>query len=118
MAYSKYSNKKTEVDGIVFDSKKEAARYKELCLLVRAKEIAELVRQPEFILQEGFIYDDIKEESITYKADFMYTEKDGTKVVEDVKGYKTPVYRLKRKLFLKKYCFDEDGNQTIKFIET
>lgn len=118
MAYSKYNNKRVKVDGIPFDSIKEANRYKELCLLVRAKEITDFKRQPKFILQEGFIYDDIKEESITYKADFMYTEKDGTKVVEDAKGYKTPVYRLKRKLFLKKYCFDEDGNQTIKFIET
>lgn len=118
MARSKYNNKRIKVDGIPFDSIKEANRYKELCWLVKAKEITDFKRQPEFILQEGFIYDDIKEESITYKADFMYTEKDGTKVVEDVKGYKTPVYRLKRKLFLKKYCFDEDGNQTIKFIET
>lgn len=118
MLRSKYNNKKVKVDGIPFDSIREANRYKELCWLVKAKEITDFKRQPEFILQERFIYDGIKEKPITYRADFMYTEKDGTKVVEDVKGYKTPVYRLKRKLFLNKFCFDEDGNQIIKFIET
>lgn len=118
MARSKYNNKKIEVDGIVFDSKKEAQRYKELYLLVRAKEISCLILQPRFVLQDRFVYGGRVQRKIEYIADFKYKEKDGTEVVEDVKGDKTPVYMIKKKLFLKKYCFDEDGNQVIKFIET
>lgn len=118
MAYSKYNNKKTEVDGIIFDSKKEAARYKELCLLKQAGEITRLILQPRFILQDKFKYHGKTEQKVEYVADFEYTDRNGEKFVEDVKGYKTEIYKLKRKLFLKKYCFDEDGNQIVKFIET
>lgn len=118
MARSKYNAKKTEVDGIIFDSKKEAARYKELCLLVRAKEISRLILQPRFVLQDRFVYGGRAQRKIEYIADFKYTEKDGTEVVEDVKGDKTPVYMIKKKLFLKKYCLDEKGNEIIKFIES
>ena len=50
MQISKYGNRKTEVDGIVFDSKKEAERYRDLKLLERAGDIRELVLQPSFVL--------------------------------------------------------------------
>lgn len=92
---SKYHNRKTVVDGIVFDSAKEAARWCELRLLERAGEIQGLQRQVRYELipkQSG-------ERAVNYIADFVYTEA-GQTVVEDVKGVKTPEYRLKRKLML------------------
>lgn len=89
---SKYRNKKTEVDGIIFDSKKEAARYQELSLLQQAGEIRGLILQPKFDITVQHT------KVCTYKADFEYVDNDGALVVEDAKGIKTPVYRLKKKL--------------------
>lgn len=104
MAYRKYKAKKVIVDGITFDSKKEARRYQELKLLERAGVIKDLVLQPSFLLQDKFEYKDKTEHKIKYIADFKYLDtKTGKVVVEDVKGYKTDVYKIKRKLFLKKY---------------
>ena len=104
---SKYKAKKVVVDGITFDSKKEARRYKELKLLERAGVIKDLVLQPSFLLQDKFKYKDKTEHKIKYIADFKYLDtKTGKTVVEDVKGYKTDVYKLKRKLFLNKYGGD------------
>lgn len=93
---AKYNNIKTTIDGIAFDSKAEAARWQELCLLERAGEIKELERQVEYELipkQKG-------ERAVKYIADFRYIDHDGKTVVEDTKGVKTPVYILKRKLML------------------
>ncbi len=91
MSYRKYSNVKTKVDGYTFDSKKEASRFTELKLLLRAGMITKLVLQPKFRIR-------VKGQKIcTYIADFMY-ERDGKRIVEDVKGVKTPVYKLKKKL--------------------
>ncbi|MGO3751192.1 MAG: DUF1064 domain-containing protein [Peptoniphilaceae bacterium] len=102
--YSKYKAKKTKVDGITFDSRKEANRYKELKLLERAGVIKSLELQPKFLLQEEYIKDGKTIKEITYKADFMYYDGEKNKVViEDVKGFKTDVYRLKKKLFEYKY---------------
>lgn len=91
---TKYGSKKTEVNGIKFDSKKEAKRYVELLLLERAGLIRELRLQPRF----PFVINGQK--FCTYIADFMYySEKEQCIIVEDVKGYKTEVYKLKSKLF-------------------
>jgi hypothetical protein len=109
--YAKYNNVKVEVDGKKFDSKKEANRYSELVLLEKHKTIKNLELQPKFLLVEGFEYEGKKERPIYYKADFIY-EEGKKKIVEDVKGEKTQVYKLKRKMFLKKY-----GDE-YKFIET
>jgi hypothetical protein len=88
---NKYRAVKTEVDGIMFDSKREAARYMELVLLERAGEISRLELQPKYdCVVNG-------KKICTYKADFRYFNANGS-VVEDVKGMKTPVYRLKKKL--------------------
>lgn len=102
---SKYRNVRTEVDGIVFDSKKEAGRWRELCLLQRAGEIKELQRQIPFSI-------DIHGEHICkYIADFFYQEKLPTKaevwktVIEDCKGYRTEVYKLKKKLVAAVYGY-------------
>lgn len=105
---SKYGNKKTIVNGIPFDSKKEAGRYQELILLLRAGEIVDLRLQPEFTLVEAFkTIDGEKVRAMKYKADFSYKKKvrDGVDaflnlVVEDVKGFKTKEYEIKKKLML------------------
>ena len=99
MFVRKYHNKKTVVQGIKFDSKKEANRFLELQMLEKAGEISQLERQVKFELipkQKG-------ERSCSYIADFVYRTKDGEQIVEDTKGYRTPEYKIKRKLMLFKY---------------
>ena len=89
----KYNAKRTEVDGVVFDSQKEARRYSQLKLMERAGEIEDLELQPRF----DFVLNGYK--IGFYKADFRYVRKsDGVPVIEDVKGYKTDVYRLKKRM--------------------
>lgn len=102
--YSKYNAKKTVVDGIEFDSLREADRYCELKLLEKAKEIRNLELQPRFLLQEKFKdKQGVTHRKIEYVADFMYVDNDGKKIVEDVKGVMTDVYKIKKKMFLKIY---------------
>lgn len=98
---SKYNSKKTVVDGQKFDSKKEARRYQELLLLEKAGEIKNLCRQVKFVLIPSQRDENGKvvERECSYKADFTYEEGIKT-VVEDVKGYRTKEYIIKRKLML------------------
>jgi hypothetical protein len=95
---SKYRNKKTYVGEIAFDSKKEAARYQELKLLEKAGEIDGLALQQRFEIlpKHG------RNRAVFYVADFVYV-KDGEMVVEDCKGFRTDVYKLKKKMFEYKY---------------
>ena len=99
---SKYGNKKIIVDGFTFDSKLEAKRYNELKMLLKSGAIDCLVLQKEFLLQDKFKYNGKGERAITYVSDFYYT-KNGVEFVEDAKGFKTDVYKIKRKMFLFKY---------------
>lgn len=99
---SKYKNKKTQIDMYVFDSAKEAKRYKELKLLEIAGEINNLELQPRFLLQESFRKNGKVYRKIEYVADFKYIE-NGKTIVEDVKGLQTDVFKIKHKLFEKKY---------------
>lgn len=103
MAYmkrSKYYSRKTVVDGITFDSQKEASRYKDLKALQDEGKIRDLILQPSFELQPGFRKNGKTYRAIEYRADFMYLDVEtGDTVVEDVKGMKTDVYSLKKKLF-------------------
>jgi hypothetical protein len=100
---SKYGNRKTEIDGFVFASKREADRYSELKLLARAGEISELELQPAFDLTvNGW-------NCGKYIADFRYVDKDGAAVVEDAKGVRTAVYSLKRKLVKAIYGIEVRG---------
>lgn len=93
---SKYNNTKTEVDGIVFDSMKEANRYKELRLLLKVGEIGLLKRQVEYELNPGGTY------SLKYVSDFEYIiTATGEHIVEDTKGFLTKVYKKKRRLMKK-----------------
>lgn len=113
-ARNKYRAKRTTVDGITFDSKKEANRWQELKLLERAGEISELRRQVAFPLWAATNSKTISQtldtpagrlvkirsdrypngRQATYVADFVYTE-NGQQVVEDTKGMITPVAKLK-----------------------
>lgn len=88
---NKYKAKKEKVDGIWFDSKAEARRYGTLAMLERAGKIADLRLQPPFQCEvNGKLI-------CTYKADFSYVE-NGQTVIEDVKGVRTQMFSLKRKL--------------------
>lgn len=110
---SKYKAKKVEVDGIKFDSKREARRYEELLILEQAGEIKDLKRQVKYILipaqrepdsvgaRGGRIKGKLIERECAYVADFVYTDTaTGELIVEDVKGMRTSEYIVKRKLML------------------
>jgi hypothetical protein len=99
---NKYYNRKVKINGIQFDSVKEAKRYTELQLLQRAGIISDLQRQVSFeLIPAQYIDGKLVERKATYIADFVYLE-GGEKIVEDVKGVKTDVYKLKKKLMLMK----------------
>jgi len=94
--HSKYGNIRTVVDGIKFASKAEASRYVLLREHQRQGEISDLEMQPKFPIS-------LKNKPIcSYFADFRYV-RNGVTVIEDVKGVKTPIYRLKKKLTEAKY---------------
>lgn len=116
MIRRKYKNKKVEVDGILFDSKKEATRYLQLKELEKKGDIKELELQKKFELipKQTEIYarysqktgrrlkdgERVVEKACNYLADFVYIDVNGKLVVEDTKGFRTPDYIIKRKLML------------------
>ena len=101
----KYRNKETEIRGIKFDSRREAARYVELVAMWRSGDISEPICHPSFELIPAQVSPSgRKERRVTYVADFAYYRaSDGQRVVEDVKSpvtAKLPAYIIKRKLML------------------
>ena len=88
---SKYGNKRTTVNGHSFASQREAGRYQELVLLLRGGYISDLRLQVRYPLSVNGV------KLCTYTCDFAYKEA-GVEIIEDAKGFRTPVYRLKRKL--------------------
>lgn len=108
---TKYRSKKTVVNGIVFDSKREAKRWQELSLLEKAGKISNLQRQVKFVLipaqreagtigkRGGIHKGKLLEKECAYYADFAYCE-NGITIVEDTKGVRTADYIIKRKLML------------------
>lgn len=109
----KYHNRKVTVDGITFDSVKEANRYKELKVLERAGQVHDLQLQVKFKLipaQRELSLETtaagkpkkgrLLEHEVSYVADFVYKNRYGLQVVEDTKGVKTKDYIIKRKLML------------------
>ena len=94
---SKYHARKTTIDGIEFDSAKEAKRYAKLSALEDAGKIQGLRLQVPFELVPSFECDGVKYRGMKYIADFVYS-RDGKLVVEDCKGVKTAEYKLKKKL--------------------
>ncbi len=116
----KYNNKKITLDGITFDSRKEANRYRELKLLEKAGKISDLRLQVKFqlippqyeITAERYARGKKKgqykrgkllERECAYIADFVYIDADGEIVVEDTKGMRTKDYIIKRKLMLERH---------------
>jgi hypothetical protein len=105
---SKYHNLETVVDGHVFDSRREANRYRELRVLERAGEIADLELQPPYVLHAPKLNAAGELVGLVaigkYIADFRYHDvASGLEVVEDAKGVRTPVYRLKAKIIAVEY---------------
>lgn len=104
---SKYNNVKTtkKINGdiVTFDSKKEAKRYDELYILLNSGAIEQLTLQPKFMLLTTLRVEGHRTMPVRYYiADFKYIEK-GLTIVEDVKGMKTPMYNLKKHMFLDLY---------------
>lgn len=105
MSAHKYRARRATLDGIEFASTREMKRYSELKLMEKAGVITGLLLQPRFLLQPAFKDGDGKAvRAIHYVADFSHIDvKTERQVVTDVKGFRTEVYKLKRKLFLYKY---------------
>ena len=109
---SKYNNQKTIVDGIKFDSKKEAEYYCQLKLLKQAGEIKDYRLQPRYELQPAFEKNSKKYRAITYIADFAIINNDGTTEVVDIKGVETQAFKIKKKLF--EYMYPELNLKVVK----
>lgn len=90
---SKYGNKRTLYQGVVYDSQKEASRAVELDLLKQAGEVLCWVPHVLFPLAKG----------VKYECDFVIVWHDWSVTIEDVKGVRTKEYRIKAKLFHEKY---------------
>lgn len=114
---SKYYSVKTIVNGIVFDSKKEAKRYRELLIMEKAGLISDLELQKKYVLiptqreQCNEVYSKgsqkgekklgrVLEKECSYFADFVYKDENGNMIVEDCKGIRTEAYKIKKKLML------------------
>lgn len=104
--YKKYKNTKVKIDGITFDSIAEGERYKVLRLMEASGEIRELKIHEPFVLIGSVVINGRKIPSVKYVADFTYLDGSGKLVIEDVKGYLTPMYRLKRHMM--KYLLSLD----------
>ena len=105
---NKYRNKEISIAGQIFQSKLEAKRYKQLALLEKAGEIKDLKMQVKYELQEAFTKNGKTYRKIEYIADFVYYDNKLKKtIVEDTKGIKTDVFKIKQKLFEKKYLYLE-----------
>ena len=100
---TKYNNKKTEIDGIVFDSRDESLYYQALKNMKDKGLIKDFELQPKFILQESFEKDGKKYRAINYIADFKVINNDGSFYVVDIKGMLTTEFKIKMKLFNYKY---------------
>lgn len=108
----KYGNRKVRYQGAVYDSRKEARRAAELSLLEKAGKITDLQTQVKFVLiptqreqdtvgkRGGIKKGKVIEKECAYYADFVYTDGNGRRIVEDTKGLRTTEYIIKRKLML------------------
>lgn len=116
---NKYHSRKAVVDGIVFDSGREACRYQQLKLLEKANKITGLALQVKFELLPAQYEETVEvftkgpkkgqpkrgkciEKAVFYVADFVFCE-NGRMIVEDAKGCRTKDYIIKRKLFRLRY---------------
>jgi hypothetical protein len=100
---SKFKNIRVVVGGLKFDSKKEAARWIELCILLKAGKISHLARQVSFGLVDSVILDGRKKPQLKYIADAVYYDGSNKLVIEDTKSEitkKSAVYRIKKHLMM------------------
>ena len=101
---NKYRNQKIYEESYKFDSKLENKRYHQLKLLEKAGEIKNLQLQTRFVLQPKYIKSGKTIRAIEYVADFTYYDIRKKKmIVEDTKGMKTEIYKLKKKIFEYQY---------------
>lgn len=101
---NKYKNKKVIYDGIKFDSNREMAYYIKLKMLEEKGIIKDLELQKSFELQPSFKLNGKTHKKITYRADFSYVSVQDNKIhIVDTKGFRTEVYKLKKKMFAYKY---------------
>jgi hypothetical protein len=100
---NKYGAIKTEVNGIVFDSKIEAKHYVQLQEQKESGAIKDLELQPKFLLQPGFKKNGKTFRAIHYIADFKVINHDGSIEIIDVKGMETDTFKIKRKMFEDKF---------------
>ena len=101
--HNKYGNHKVVFRGITFDSRHEAEIYQQLWILERAKVIHDLRLQVPFEIVEAYVINGRKVRAVKYIADFVFINDKGNTEVWDAKGMKTDVYKLKKKLFEKRY---------------
>lgn len=118
---NKYNAKRTEIkigkEVYKFDSKKEANRFLVLVQLQKMGKIEGLTLQPQFLLQPSFMIDEEKHLPIKYIADFAYVDvKTGEKIVEDVKGHETEVFKIKHKLFKYQMLMGKYPKLTLKLV--
>ena len=109
---SKYYNKKTAIDGKVFDSRKEGEYYRILKQRRKLGQIKSFTCQPEFVLQGGFGPKGARIRAIKYFADFEVRHNDGSIEIVDVKGIETDVFKIKWKIL--KYIYRDTKN--VKFL--
>lgn len=99
----KYNNTKESYGNLKFDSKKEKQRFEELIVMLEHGLISNLKLQHNFTLREGYTTPDGERvQGTVYKADFTYYDERGFFIIEDVKGVRTDVYKLKRKMMMDK----------------
>ena len=111
----KYKAKKVSIDNHLFDSREEGKYYLLLKERVRHSDIHSFSLQPRFTLQPSYEKNGKKVHPITYRADFSVTHLDGQKEIIDVKGMKTPDFRLKQKMF--DYLFPDLTLTLVKYVE-
>lgn len=104
---SKYGSRKTIIDGISFDSKREATRYQELKYQLDGGFISDLQLQvPYEIIPKQRDSKGKAVRATKYIADFVYKDREGKTVVEDTKGFRTESYKIKKKLMLHVFGID------------
>jgi hypothetical protein len=103
MKPTKFGNIPTEVNGIMFQSKKEAQYYVQLLMLQRGGVVKDIKLQPRYLLQEKFKKNGKNYRAIEYVSDFETTYSDGHIEIVDTKGVKTKEFLIKQKMFEYKY---------------
>lgn len=114
---TKYNNKITELDGIKFHSRKESLRYSQLKLYEKGGLIANLRTQVAYELIPKLVINGKAERAIKYVADFVYIDTvNNQEVVEDCKGFKTDIYKLKYRLMKHVHGIDIKETQAYSYV--